>query len=187
MVKLQKTLKSLFPDIKEESLSLFIEESTYIKCKKGTELISEGKRHSYFYLIIEGSVKAYYRRDAKEICTWFAFEDEFIATISTFEGLSSKETIEVLEDSELIRFKTEKVSELAKTNLAISQIVNSLIIEHAVYLEERLYQLQFMTSQERYKALLKALPEIVQRVSLTDIASFIGVSRETLSRIRAKK
>jgi CRP-like cAMP-binding protein len=44
-----------------------------------------------------------------------------------------------------------------------------------------------MNSQERYKALIKDSPEILQRVSLTDIASFLGVSRETLSRIRAKK
>ena len=59
--------------------------------------------------------------------------------------------------------------------------------DHAIFLEERLYQLQFMDSDEKYKALILQNPEILQRVSLTDIASFLGVSRETLSRIRAKK
>jgi CRP-like cAMP-binding protein len=44
-----------------------------------------------------------------------------------------------------------------------------------------------MTSQERYLAIIDASPEILQRVSLTDIASFLGISRETLSRIRKKK
>ena len=53
--------------------------------------------------------------------------------------------------------------------------------------EEKLYQLQFMSSEERYKALINATPVILQKVSLTDIASYLGVSRETVSRIRAKK
>jgi DNA-binding MurR/RpiR family transcriptional regulator len=44
-----------------------------------------------------------------------------------------------------------------------------------------------MDSDKKYKALILQNPEILQRVSLTDIASFLGVSRETLSRIRAKK
>ena len=91
-----------------------------------------------------------------------------------------------MEDSELIKLNIEKIKELTQTDLSISNVLNSLWEEHATFLEERLYQLQFMNSQERYKVLIKDNPEILQRVSLTDIASFLGVSRETLSRIRAK-
>ena len=83
--------------------------------------------------------------------------------------------------------KTKSIKELAKTNLDISHLMNCIIIEHAVFLEEKLYQLQFMSSEERYKALTNVGPEILQKVSLTDIASYLGVSRETLSRIRKKK
>ena len=75
--------------------------------------------------------------------------------------------------------------ELAKK--LISHLLNALLTEHALFLEEKLYQLQFMSSQERYKALIAAAPEVLQRVTLTDIASYLGVSRETLSRIRNKK
>jgi CRP-like cAMP-binding protein len=92
-----------------------------------------------------------------------------------------------LEDSELIKLNIEKIKELAQTDLSISNLLNNLWEEHAIFLEERLYQLQFMNSHERYKVLIKNTPEILQRVSLTDIASFLGLSRETLSRIRAKK
>ena len=59
-----------------------------------------------------------------------------------------------------------------------------MLEEHALFLEYRLQQLLFMSSKERYENLLKAAPEVFQRVSLTDIASYLGVSRETLSRIR---
>ena len=62
-----------------------------------------------------------------------------------------------------------------------------MLEEHALFLEYRLHQLLFMSSKERYENLLKAAPEVFQRISLTDIASYLGVSRETLSRIRSQK
>ena len=183
---LKKNVESLFPNLRDSSLDAFIEHATYLKCKKGTKLIVEGKRHHYFYLILNGSVKSYYRKGSKEVCSWFALEKEMVATIRTFEGQPSNETIELLEDSELIQFRTKSIKNLSTTNLAISHLITDLITEHAVFLEERLFQLQFMSSKERYEALIKAAPEILQKVSLTDIASYLGVSRETLSRIRAK-
>ena len=82
---------------------------------------------------------------------------------------------------------SEKINELTQTNLSISNLMSDIWSDHAVFLEERLHQLQFMDSDEKYKALILHNPEILQRVSLTEIASFLGVSRETLSRIRAKK
>ena len=185
--ELREYIKSIFPNLDEQSIDTILLHATYLKGIKGTKLISEGKRHHYFYLILDGSVKSYYQKESKEVCLWFAFEKEVISTIKTFEGEPSNETIELLEDSKLIRFKTEPIKELAQIDLSISHWITELITDHALFLEERLYHLQFITSQERYKALIKVAPEILQKVSLTDIASFLGVSRETLSRIRAKK
>ena len=185
--ELQETLKSYFPILEEESLNDIVKHSSYLKSTKGTQLISEGKRHHYIYFIVKGSVKSYYSKESKEVCVWFSLENEIIGTTSTIQGGASKETLELLEDSELIKLNIEKIKELAQTDLSISNLLNNLWEEHAIFLEERLYQLQFMNSHERYKVLIKNTPEILQRVSLRDIASFIGVSRETLSRIRAKK
>lgn len=187
MSVLKENIISIFPNLDEQSIDRIIPHTTYLKCTKGTKLISEGKRHHYFYLILDGAVKSYYQKESKEVCLWFAFENEIVSTIKTFEGKSSNETIELLEDSNLIRFKTDPIKELAKIDLSISHWLMELITNHAIFLEERLYNLQFMNSQERYKALIKFVPEILQKVSITDIASFLGVSRETLSRIRAKK
>lgn len=86
----------------------------------------------------------------------------------------------------MIKFNIEKIKELTLTDLSISHLMNGIIIEHTLYREERLYQLQFMTSKKRYKVLYESTPEIFQEVSLTDIASYLGVTRETLSRIRSK-
>ena len=105
--KLQNTLSIHFPDLTEESLKLVFNNASIIKPKKGTKLLYEGKRHHHFYLILEGGVKSYYLKESREICTWFKFKNEFITTLPTHEGLPSKETIELLEDSELIKFNTE--------------------------------------------------------------------------------
>ena len=137
--------------------------------------------------MIKGGVKSYYIKESKKVCTWFAFENEIIGTTSTLQGLPSNETIQLLEDSEFIRFNIKQMKELTQTNLKMSQLLNNLWAEHALFLEAKLYLLQFTNSQERLNALIKYNSEILQRVSLTDIASFLGVSRETLSRIRAKK
>ena len=185
--ELQETLKSYFPILEEESLNDIVKHLSYLKSTKGTQLISEGKRHHYIYLIVKGSVKSYYSKESKEVCVWFSLENEIIGTTSTIQGGASKETLELLEDSELIKLNIEKIKELAQTDLSISNLLNNLWEEHAIFLEERLYQLQFMNSHERYNVLIKNTPEILQRVSLTDISSFLGLSRETLSRIRAKK
>lgn len=184
--ELQKILKSFFPNLEEESLDAFIKHASYLKSTKGTKLISEGKRHRYFYLILKGGVKSYYSKESREVCMWFAFENETIGTITTYEGFPSKETVELLKDSELIKFNIEKIKELTRADLSISNLINNLIIEHTLCIEARLYQLQFMSSKKRYKALLETTPEILQKFSLTDISSYIGVSRETLSRIRSK-
>jgi CRP-like cAMP-binding protein len=183
--KLQEKLKSFFPNLEEDSLHAFMKHSSYSKSTKGTILISEGKRHGYFYIILKGGVKSYYSKESKEVCMWFAFENEAIGTITTYEGLPSKETVELLQDSELIRFEIEKIKELSRKSLSVIHLLNDLVIEHTLCIEERLYQLQFMSSEERYNALFETTPEILQRVSLTDIASFLGISRETLSRIRS--
>ena len=180
-------VRASFPDLSKSSLEAFAACAVLVHAKKGTELIAEGKRHKYFYLMVEGSAKTFYVKDGKEICTWFAFDEEVLATIKTFNDQPSNESIVLLEDSTLIQFEISSVKALAASNLELSHLLNALLTEHALFLEEKLYQLQFMSSQERYKALIAAAPEVLQRVTLTDIASYLGVSRETLSRIRKNK
>lgn len=185
--ELKHTLHSLFPILTEESLNAFISYCEYQQVSKHTTIISEGKRHPYLYIILQGAVKSYYLKDGKEVCIWFAFEHEIIGSMATFYDLPSRETIEFLEDAKLLRIQMKQLKELAQRDLSTSQMFNNLLMEHVMFTEDKLRQLQFMTAQERYAALLEQEASILQRVSLTDIASYLGVSRETLSRIRAQK
>ncbi len=186
--EIKELLKSIYPHLENVALRYIVDAANYIKQPKGTKLIRAGKRHRYFYLIVAGSVKTYYLKDSKQVCSWFAFKNDIVTTLTSIVTRNpSSETIELLEDSELIQFETESLINLAASNLSASHLMTELITEHATFLEERLYLLQFMSSKERYDALIERAPEVLQKVSLTDIASFLGVSRETVSRIRGKK
>lgn len=178
-------LKSLYSYLESNTLNEIAEFCDYQKFSKGTELIQEGKRHHFFYFVTKGSVKSYYLKEGKEICTWFAFEREMVSTINTFEGHASNETIKLLEDSEFVRINTKAFKTLAESKISVSRLINELIAGHAIFLEELLY-LQSKPGKERYEKLIKTEPQILQRVSLTELASFLGLSRETLSRIRSK-
>ena len=178
-------LKSMYSYVESTTLDEISDFCNYLKLSKGTELIQEGKRHHFFYLITWRSVKSYQIKEEKEICTWFAFEKEVVSTIKTFEGHTSNETIKLLEDSEFIRINTEAFKALAELKVSVSRLINEFITEHAIFLEELLY-LQSKSGKERYENLIKAETLLTQRVSLTELASFLGMSRKTLSRIRSK-
>jgi CRP-like cAMP-binding protein len=75
---------------------------------------------------------------------------------------------------------------LTHSNLQIINFIRAVIEEYAQFLEDRLFNSQFMSAMERYELLLKHQPQALQRVPLTYIASYLGISRETLSRLRGK-
>lgn len=185
--KILELIKYIYPALNGNILEKLSRHTRLLNLPKGTQLFSEGKRHSYFYFITKGTVKAYYLKDGKEVCLWFAAENDIVGNISAHRGKPSSETIELLEDTELISFHIEEINELAKNSLDISHFIIEILYEHIIYLEKRINDLQFVSSSERYERLLEQFPEILQRVSLTDIASYLGVSRETLSRIRGQR
>ena len=91
---------------------------------------------------------------------------KLLEQLQHMKALPSKETIELLEDSELIKFNIEKIKELTLTDLSISHLMNGIIIEHTLYLEERLYQLQFMTSKNAIKYFMNRLPKYFKKSPL---------------------
>jgi CRP-like cAMP-binding protein len=149
-------------------------------------LVRELQTSGSVYLIITGSARSYYLQDGIEVHTWFAFEGELAGSLSNFNDLPSRETIELLEPSTVLVFDIKALKRLMTENLQVAHFVHAAILEHALYLEDRIYRTHLRSASERLSALLEHEPEILRRVPLTFIASFLGISRETLSRIRSK-
>ena len=178
---------SYLAGLSEEAYDVFMGFTIKKEYPKGEILIEHGKKNEFVFFLISGSAKSYNFKNSKQICLWFAFESDCIATIRSFDDLISQETVELLEDSELIQIKLADLMTLSNQFKSISSLMLQLLKEHILFLEYKLNGLQFMTSEERYSKLILDYPEVLQRVSLTDIASYLGLSRETLSRIRRKK
>jgi hypothetical protein len=91
-----------------------------------------------------------------------------------------------MENSKLISINLKQIKPLMLSNVQIANFINAIIEEYALFLEDKVYFSQMMSSMDKYLVLLEQEPQLFQRIPLTYIASFLGISRETLSRLRAK-
>jgi len=149
-------------------------------------LIRENQQHDFAYFVVKGAVRSYYLKDGIEVNTWFAFENDMVGSLHNFRILPSRETFELVEHTSLIAINLRSLKPLIYSNIEISNFINAIIEEYAVFLEDRIFYSQLMNSLERYEALLENEPHVLQRIPLTYIASYLGISRETLSRLRGK-
>jgi CRP-like cAMP-binding protein len=149
-------------------------------------LIKENQCHDFAYFVIKGAVRSYYLKDGVEVNTWFALENDMVGSLQNFKNCPSRTTIELVENSSLISINLKQIKPLMLRNVQIANFINAIIEEYALFLEDKIYFSQMMSSMDKYLVLLEQDPQLFQRIPLTYIASFLGISRETLSRLRAK-
>lgn len=154
---------------------------------KGSFLIKQGQICNNLYIIEKGFARIFSIIDGKEITTLFARENDIItSTYCLFTQNRSNESIEVLEDSVLLKINYEAFVNLCKEHQNLFNLYRSLMEKYYLLLEERTLSLQFDSALARYRKLVSQHPFILQRASLASIASFLGMSPVTLSRMRAQ-
>ncbi|MEC5146123.1 Crp/Fnr family transcriptional regulator [Chitinophaga sp. 212800010-3] len=172
----------------EEIRNAYYEVATEKIFRKGELLLEQGKICRYSYNIISGLVRGYYLKNGREVTTAFCFADDTVLSLeSATRQTPSPETFEVLEDSVIEVISIEGLQQLRERFPVIEKVWTLSMEAYAIWLEERIYSLQFSTAKERYQRLLERYPEIVQQARLTHIASYLGITLETLSRIRAQE
>jgi CRP-like cAMP-binding protein len=160
---------------------------TIINAPKGSFLIKQGQRCDNLYIIEKGFARIFSVIGDKEITTLFARENDIItSTYSLFTKNGSNENVEVLEDSILLEINYETFVNGCKEHQNLFDLYRSLMEKYYLLLEERTLSLQFDSALERYRKLVSQHPFILQRASLASIASFLGMSPVTLSRMRAQ-
>jgi CRP-like cAMP-binding protein len=139
------------------------------------------------YFVSSGLLRIFYFKEDKDISEWFAFENSFcFSIISYFRQVPSKLIIQCLEDSEIIFIPREGLNTLRNSNFEIANYAYTLISGSLIASQERMAGQQFETAFTRYEKLIKQQKNFILRVPLHYIASYLGVSAETLSRIRAQ-
>lgn len=158
-----------------------------VSLKKNDFLVREGEVCHYYYFVLEGILRNYYIKDGTEITTNFDFPND-IATNFTSLVLQQKSTgyIQAMTTCRIYRMKASDFDDIKMQKPIMQQIKEILISGYVILLEERLNSLQFCTAAERYHFMMEKYPHFLQQIPLTYIASYLGISLETLSRIRAK-
>ena len=146
-----------------------------------------GKICSEMHLIISGISRVFYFKEDKDITCHFAAEQETITTIDSFiQRKKSKYNIEALEDLKVLKISHSDLENVFKSNPKYERFGRLFLQQIYIDLVERIDDLQLHTAQERYETLFAKKPYLFQRVTSKHIASFLGITPETLSRIRGK-
>ncbi|MFT4646010.1 MAG: CRP-like cAMP-binding protein [Planctomycetota bacterium] len=179
--------------VEESNLSQELVEKLFntfepVSFKKGSIIFKEGQICKYLYFVEKGALRSYYI-DAKgrDISHWFTFENEIITEPkSFFKQTKSNYHLEAMENVELRRISFKKLTDLFNESHEIEKFGRLLGLQLLIDLNDKLLDIQFKSAKERYTSLIEQHPDVFLRVSLGNIASFIGITQQSLSRIRTE-
>ena len=153
--------------------------------KKNEILQPIGHTCKTIYFLRSGIARIFYYKDGIDITEYFAFEGNIIARAeSLFAGKPSRKAIQVLEDSEMVAINASALFKLYDVFPEIERLFRLIFEEAYVDTINRIEAIQFHSAEERYLALMKE-KDIIQKIPLKYIASYLGITQVSLSRIRA--
>ncbi len=155
---------------------------------KGTILAQPENHHQNVYFIEKGLLRAFYNLDGKDITHYFFDENNFLVSFeSIFFNRPHPYGKQVLEETYLRIIPYSKLEALCNVIPAFKDYQLQVSLQTVSMLSDKILALQFQTAEQRYKNLLDKSPGILLRAPLGHIASYLGITQQTLSVIRAGK
>jgi len=175
---------AIFP-LSEDQFSLLEGICELVEFPKNSTVIHAEKNSPYLYFQKEGICRIYYHKAEHEVILGFTFPGEALISLNSYIlNKPGYENIQTLEPSQLYRLSIDRLQALYHSHNQISNWGSRLAELEAIKIEERLMLRLFKSSLESYEELLKKAPNITNRIKLGYIASYLGISQVTLSRIR---
>jgi CRP-like cAMP-binding protein len=151
-------------------------------------LLRAGQICKHIYFIEKGLLRSYYFEDDNEVTTWFMKENDLIISVkSFFLQTESVENIEAIEEVSLHYISFDALMKLYNKHHSFCTIGRVLTQHYYIKSEERLLNIHKKEALAKYHYLLQQHPDIISRSPLKHIASYLGITIETLSRLRAKR
>ena len=157
-----------------------------MKVAKGEKLMVEGEVCKYMYFVERGMVRQFYFKNGRDVTEHFSYEGRIVICIESFlKQTPSMLGVEGLENSWLYAIPHDHFLQLVDENKEMERLYRK-ILEHAlISSQEHADSQRFENATERYLRLLRTKPEIILRAPMVHVASFLQMTPETLSRVRA--
>lgn len=140
---------------------------------------------THLFIVSKGLVRSYYQHGNREETLLLGMEGCIVCAMdSLLSGMPAYYNIETLEDSEIISISYEELDRLYGEFHEIERLGRLMISQYYLEQDEGLRSLRFLSARERYLELMQKQPELLLRVPLQYVASYLGMTPETLSRIR---
>ena len=180
-------IRVLMP-LSQEEFDRFRDRFVIMRYKRNEFLVREGEICQFNYFVIKGSFRMYQiNEEGQELTRYFAFENKFGTNLtSLIEGNPSFENLQALEPLEVLRISKTDFFQLVETEPAVNKIYLNILQNAYITSQKRIYDLQGMTALDRLRWLLEQYPMILTRIPSRMIASYLGITPYTLSRLKAQ-
>lgn len=170
----------------EEALRSLLPHMTEVAVSRGGLLVEMGSRNPYFYLLKSGLLRGYLTRDGNESTVWFICPGE--AAFSSWgyvAGAPAQISIEALLDSVVYRISRSDFERLFSSSLHFANMGRRFFEREILSYDQWNVLYNVSTAKERYLTLMKNEPDLLQHVPLKHLASYLNITPQSLSRIRA--
>jgi len=174
-----------FTDFNDSELEIIMPYFENKEFKKKTILLNVGTVSNEVFYIINGCIRLYCEKGGEELSTYFFTENMFAGSYDSFIARKpSKVAIETLEECEVLILTHESQENLYKVFPKMNEFIRKALEARFVLLHDLFISYLLNSPEERYLTLLKERPELLQRIPQHQIASFLGITPVSLSRIR---
>jgi len=180
-----KSALTAFADIPSEELESHLHAFEPVFFKKGDMLLQEGSTCRFLYFINQGLVRSYLVQNGKEYIRQFIEENGFAVDLESF--LLQKPSsffFEAMEDTQVLRISSSSLTHLFNSYFHLMKLGKMMAEQSTINLIRKSVSLVKHNTKARYLDFVAERPNLVQRVPLFMIASYLGVTPESLSRIR---
>lgn len=182
---IKKAFSSSKGTLKDSEIEEIIKISNYVEFKKNDMILSMWEEQKDVYLIFSGIVRSYYLdKDGDDVTKYFMKENDFCVGESLLSNSKSMQGFEALEDIKALKFNADELKKIILKSQDLTKCYIEYLEKNLIYKMERESGFQIMSATERYINFQKEYKEIEKRVNQSAIASYLGITPESLSRIR---
>jgi CRP-like cAMP-binding protein len=154
---------------------------------KDEMIVEAGRMCDHIYFILRGATRGFIREGKKEITTWITVENEMVTSIYSLDiNAPAIENIQAIEDCEMLVLDYKTVDELYERFPEFNIVIRKLLQVYYRDAEGRAFIARLTKAENKYQHFLERSPHLANRVPLKYIASYLGMTIETLSRVRRK-